>query len=1116
MSKRIMTRTVSCCILALPAIAAPAGAQAGGVEGTALGATVNQLVVLAEPPGKKDLPQVIGPLLFGYALWDTSEERGGYFGAIGELDDPAAACPSDAYDVLDSQGQTTPLSEIQGTIHEYLFERSWAQFSYVNDSIGTLTEPNDFTDAFGLSGIRFFAAQNPLFAPLKVQCGTSGSVWAPYDYPGLTGKLVSATGHAALSGVRVAQNIGFANNLAFPAGEYDFNVSFPLMTKHDLVTAPPFSDPAAHSPDPFDPRQPFVVQLPLWGPLWLADAPPSGSPPSSYAQVVMNLVHPEVAALVRASIEQRVDPANYATGLPAYYVVGGEFVIAGPPNLDEAGNFAEVPAPVAPPLTPDTYLNHLPDTDYSDHSYGHFRKWLARHYPGDATHTPAEQLAAAWGWPALASCPNLESCTTIDPIAAAGNGGTPPASNLQAVFDDWTAFQDDQTVDALDFQYRVAKSALPGEPTPMACDSPSSIGEPPPMMTLQFSITGAERGARHSDGLAFGNWYADNDRRLDLLTPMKLRALHAVTTGEPLTFPFFGMPRDEMLHPPASISCENPFIGHDPEAPYTFRVPCWDYEFSNRTLREMIALGLDSLGLAYWEAPTIWAVQPGNYKLPPPPPPPPPLTNVPPVFDPGAFTIHGGSFGGSDGNIAETMAAEVSGLETSRAFMTPWRSPLLVYVGGAAKKATDGSEDKPYHEGPTLDVINVLCRGQAQFAPYSDLEALDDLWVAAQRKILLVPFVPQLDASDVSACLESAKEHGWLVIVLSTFVQPNGKDVLSIVPAPLSPPVALLALADAGGLFAQILKFETPVGGSPVPWFIVAVPAAKLPGALSFFDTNSALAAGLDSLVTRPIRPVLAVPTTLPCPSNPGATSVSGIDLNVMTDGINLLVSVANVSGMPQCFDLKVDPRLHNAVVTEHVLDGGPFIDVGLFDADALGSVLSYVRAVIPAIAGVTVSEVAVMLDGARSDLEDRCNEGYDTSAAQALVEALDDVIQHDPGSIEKMVAGLVRLERTPLLAFDESTSELWIAHIDGTLVTDADVQVELPLQHHARRSGFTAGPTGSYVLDVTVDPDEEVWDLELEDYVIPMQVSGKHLVEIHAQDHTTGTHSVLLVDLSP
>ena len=107
---------------------------------------VKQAALDALPAGKKDTPDTLGPVRIGWVLWDTGEERGGYFGAVAELlYADLAGSPSPVYEALveDEAIDTAAYATITNSLINILYQQSYSKFSTVgpmNDGMASTAE----------------------------------------------------------------------------------------------------------------------------------------------------------------------------------------------------------------------------------------------------------------------------------------------------------------------------------------------------------------------------------------------------------------------------------------------------------------------------------------------------------------------------------------------------------------------------------------------------------------------------------------------------------------------------------------------------------------------------------------------------------------------------------------------------------------------------------------------------------------------------------------------------------------------------------------------------------------------------------------------------------------
>jgi hypothetical protein len=1079
---------------------APAGLGQGSVD-----AHVAELLPVVMPPGRKDSRATLDRFRVGPILWDTGEERGGYLGAAGDLAQEWAngKQESETHAFLEGLELTSPLLDspaedgIVPTVFEHLFTKPFAKFN--------LRGPDNDFDTLFKEGheLGFLATQNTVQTMLhqSVDCPPIEGSALPqsYDYPGLNGPAGLANAVFALDAdIKLTQNIGFVNNRIFPLGQEDWNSAFPLLTKHD-----PSVGPVSNLPCLFEDQSPPCHDLTpasysiTWNPLY-EDGVLGTPQPKDFAQVPPSPLHPLAALALVDTIRERVQ-APFPPGLVAYHTIRGEYLTKGDRGLlanenvpDPDCGDAECDEPLG---TAADYLCCLSNTDYSWASFVHFQAWLAREYDCDM-----EALSMAWDDDSLqgTECADFLANPGLDPLL------TDDVGDLDGKFADWERFQREQHVETEDFQYRAAKASAPLEP----------------MFTLQFNVDGFDRGCLRSDGLASGNWYTDNLERLSILTPQKKRALHAVTYGESLNFSLFGMPR---IADKIGANFEPCAQSIPAGAPATFQPPCWDVAFTDRTLQEFMALGVDSLGLGYWENITLWTQVGGDFAggqdswsaL-----------GQAPTTETSYWTLRGGEFdpGAPGSTLLDHVTSETALWRTRRAFMTPWRSPLLVHVGASGNPGVRGelteaygqvdpADIDPLHPEPLAgwcdQVIDQLGLDQVQYAPFADRDGFGDLWAMSNRDVLLSPFVPDLDEALLKLYLEGADEHGWTTVVLT--------DVATLFELAGSPELRYVAhevLPIPGGELGYYVLIESPRGELHEIW---AIPLDSNEGAAFVQASLPSLTQHLDNLSGSSIRPVTVE----------GGSQGSRFDVTVMQDGLGLLLNIANVSGDlhdVQTVELQVHAPAGGAVKSWPSV---PLSSLGMGDDEGgfLESRLVYIPADVEFADGSTPSEIpladlSTAVEDARARIDDREAEGFDVAAARELLGELDAILMEaEIWAPHKVLAGLARLNRMPLLRVLPGTLTLEAVRSNKRPVRGASVQLEFPLQGHARRDlGGVTSPLGQIALICTPVSGAEVWDFVGQQYTQdggdPTGL-GVRVMKVGLLDPAYGTMAELTIDIT-
>jgi hypothetical protein len=250
----------------------------------------------------------------------------------------------------------------------------------------------------------------------------------------------------------------------------------------------------------------------------------------------------------------------------------------------------------------------------------------------------------------------------------------------------------------------------------------------------------------------------------------------------------------------------------------------------------------------------------------------------------------------------------------------------------------------------------------------------------------------------------------------------------------------------------------------------------------------------------RAIRPVRLV-------SGGNYVTSAPIDVNVLCDGINFLVSVANASDDPQSASLRVEltwnpdkyaPGQGGFVATDGYTVT-PVTQLGV----ALGSDLLYLPRAIPE---HQISDFLTVLDAhvdqVKNTVRQMSNDGYDMRAAKNLNVQLKDLAEPPAAHPEKVLAGLLRLERMGFIKFNANTGSVTVKTLHDGLLSEALVQLEFPLQRHFRRDGSPQYKTLSngYVhVDASQPMDQaaKIWDFagSPPQYMIP----DVNIVEVHA-----------------
>jgi hypothetical protein len=946
----------------------------------------------ASPVGEKDTADNVAPLRFGHALWDTGERDGGYLGLVAQLAHESAAT---RYDQLAELGLTPARSEIREKLYPPLFEAPWSRFG--DEDLERILAP--------VPGVDFLVAQNTIFAPRKSGAAAARDAAYPYeafDYPSFTEKIAP---RARRRGFAIAQSVGFTNHYALAPGEWEHDLEHPLVTKRAALALP-------------------GVELPSFGHRpWMVAS--FGREVPGIAQPVLrcpgSMLWPDVARAVARSIERRMTAFADQDGLApvAYHILSGE--------IFQFGAASERPgSPVGAGEIEDeqSYLDHLSEADYSESSLLHFRRWLELRYGAGEAGLAA--LARAWGADVPSGGGSIRACAAIDPLELPRRQ---TVRDLAALAEDWLAFQRDQYhLGVYPFQYDAAKQARPDAY----------------VYALEVNMQGAERAALMTDGVVLRNFLRAGEGRSDALSPWKKALLHGVSYGESVHLPLFAMPRRA-----DRTGCW--LAGAQDDRPAQFGPPCWDAPYAYRLLREMLALGVDSLALGYYEG--------------------------------GSFSnIVAGDFGGQGRSMVQALGAEVAATRRAAAFMSPWRSPLLVHTGAAADT---GHSNQPKDFYPrtggsrsTSIALDVLARAQIQFAPFSLLEGLEDLWLGSEREVLLSLFVPELDRDLLARYRSVAEARGWTLLVLASAPQAAAA-LVGTEPPRIDAPQDLRGNA-VGYRIARAAEL----------WAIAPAEGADVEAAVRFVLRERMPA------LDRSIRPVRVATAS-------GAAA--DLDVSVACDGLSYLVAIANPGETAQRVTLVVDAAPPTGAPDFAVTSPSAELQLGASD-----SALVYLPARIRGLEQL-VDGLPAAVDRARHEVDALRARGFATAAAGSLLAELHELMRVPPPerAAEKILAGLLRLERMLFLRgapAPGSKCALSAASLHGEPVPGAPIQIELVLQLRHRRDGGTTDAAGNAVLDCTPlsIAQAPLWDFVRRDYVVP----ETNLVEVQAQHPRHGTQA--------
>jgi hypothetical protein len=233
-------------------------------------------------------------------------------------------------------------------------------------------------------------------------------------------------------------------------------------------------------------------------------------------------------------------------------------------------------------------------------------------------------------------------------------------------------------------------------------------------------------------------------------------------------------------------------------------------------------------------------------------------------------------------------------------------------------------------------------------------------------------------------------------------------------------------------------------------------------------------------------------PVQVTDPVNP---TFDGFDVSVMTDGLNLLVSVANVKdsiggSAARQADVTVSQDVINrfgGAFTSYVVDGGSMqLPVGESD-------VRYIRALIRPHNNADYN--AAILN-AQAKLTALATASYDVTAGQTLADQLSALVANRK---ERGVAGLMRLNR---MVFGKVSLQaaaylkLEVADLDGNPVAGAPVQTEFVYRNRTRRYEGKTNASGARVFYKSPPATAVVWNFDTDQYYAP----ADRLLEIHFQ----------------
>ncbi len=992
----------------------------------------------AFPPGKKDSEQEMDYFRVGLGLFDLGEGQGGYLNYVSEMsrNPPTDMEYGTAETVPELLGCTQNCpefllpGELGTTVHDVVFQNTHAVFD-------VLPAGDDFAASFeAYPQLDMMTAQMPVFAPVF---DFTNDDYTFFDYPVWRQNIAP---RAAAHGLRLTQNIGFSSNPTFPSNAFQFNQSFPLRARpipgglsevFDLVIAQSAGISATRVLVDPDVIQARVPQL--------------------------GMIHPDVAGLVKESIVDSVMafPEGSAVDLALdYTIINGEFDISSESNAFVLGFNETCREDLGLPInTYDEYLRCLPLTDYSEPSLVHFVAWIQERYE------TVEQLKLDWG--VSTSWTEFSEVTPLHEEDAA---------NHDRVLQVWEDFQHDQEViEAHQFQYAAAKATRPDQAF-LRHDE------------VRLS-QGGEYACYYSDGAALGDWYAgfysEQSPEFTLnATQVKRDAMLVQTYGEPFIFPLFAFARTNgpSCTPgtpclPLATCCWEGTPPDPVEIPVTYEPPCVNQPFAYRTIREMTTLGLNALGIAYWEAPALLSLKSAKFC----------------------------AESGNETFLPAEMADEVGQWRNDRVLMTPWLSPVLMHLGRNTPPPGENPAH-PWQAALPYRVLDVLATNQAHVAPFTLNEALDDLWVTGTREGLVSAFVDDLGPELLDHYCVTAQTRQWSTILIlarrDTLVANFGADWRSELANQ-----ACLELTDGGDPLDPCApeRFDNLADGECTPGVTIDLWVYGPEGVAPDSDGSIVqclrddLAPFLESRFARAVRPI-----TLAAEAGTSPQDLLSLDLNVMTDGLNFLVSLANLSSSTAISaSLTVNEAAPLGVTY-------PSLSVTL---QPLESRMLYMGASISDLTAAHEAQLPQAVQMARGRVNSLTAANYQTDAAHALLDRLDELLADvNYDRPERLIAGLVRLRRMIFVNAESSVPggrRVRVRDWQGAPVDGVQTQRQFLLQNAAR----TDGPdilNGGATIDLTRPDSPQVWDFTIPGYITPEIADS--LCEINLLHPTRYSHA--------
>lgn len=948
----------------------------GAAQSVTIGTLFEDLRDNALPPGRKDPQGMAGPMRYvGISMWYTGDNAGGYPNVVSQL-----VNDQDVYDDLMTALGWTGVTLTKNEIVTHLYPRYYTNY-YVKFSMDDKGN-DDFSTMFDGTLYNFITTQNTIFSPTRDE--NNNVDFYKFDQE-LNPNLWDRAKDPMLN-LKFVQNIGHGANELITSGEFNLNLEYPLIVHKHLAWPAALNRAYVN----FLYIAQGVICPWMFGLLYLEDL--------FFPYPVPSIFHTDplkedYIELLDQSIVERVNAYDNPNAPDLLFnIIGGEFDVW-------------IPSPNGSVFDPVLWKERLPLTDYSPESILHFQEWLRVKY-GDNI----QNLNKAWGQ-------GISAFDDIDPQ---------DHSFTEVAFYDWLEFQKHQEWCVLYHQYRVAKFAQPQQV----------------MNLLTFECDGVERCALKSDAVVSANWYyhneMDNYGPLDIPSYLGLITRYGSTYGESVNYPLTGLPRRLKDNGKIMVGWDPEMHGIPLDIPPTYKPPKYDVDFSWRTFRELMGLGVEVLGLGYPEVATMWS-----------------------------------NIRGMGRAMMEGMAEEADDYRDELTIMTPYRSPLLVQT----------HQDR---SAMARWVLEWLIRKQVQYAPFSDLEGFEDLWVPSARQVMLPVYIKGLDTAMLIDYWTYGLEKDIHILIITNeqiYDQlPGGFPEYEYVP----------------DLFYRVYRED--------PALIVIAP--KKPTS----EENKEL---LKEILNAPFLDLWLDPGDTVQPVT--ATSkyeptFDGFDVSLSTDGLNFFVSVANcddrLNPVTHTLDLAVTStvidrfnKFNDWLEDKYIVEGG-----NLFTLEPGKTAVRYLSADIP---DFDPNDLTAWINFAKQKVSDLSND-YNVEAADDLIAEIDYLMTVNRPV--RALAGLLRLHR---MVFGQDLHPvpglmtLKVVDLFGNPVAGAPVQTEFVLHDRFRRDENSTDANGEVDIILDAPSDAKVWDFYDCEYKNPDDIDL--LVEVHFQHPTYKTQNKIV-----